>query len=452
MQDYDALVVGGGSGLTAAYYAEAAGKDVAVVEEGPLGGTCVNRGCIPTKTLIQSAKVAQTVRDAGTFGVDATLEGVDGRAVFDRMRTMREENVRETDRWIEGSDRIALYRDRARFVDDRTVEVGGERIRGEKVFVCTGARPLIPPIDGIQEVDVHTNRTVLDEMKRTPERVVVVGGGYVGLEFAHFFDAVGTDVTVVDPGLPLSREDEAIAERLTEEVREYVDLRAPARATALHGDGSGVEVTLEPEDGAEETVAADEVMIAAGRRPNTDDLGLGETGVETDERGWIQVDASMQTTNPDVYAYGDVIGQAMFKHTSSFEGEVAWRASQGEDVEMDYAANPHAIFTRPPVGSVGLTEAEAEERGHDVETATVGYQGSAKGHIVDGDGFAKALVDGGSREILGFHMIGPEAPDLIHEVVVAMTCGDGTVDNVVDAIHVHPTLPEIVHTAFGQLV
>lgn len=451
MQEYDALVVGGGSGLTAAYYAEAAGKDVAVVEEGPLGGTCVNRGCIPTKTLVQTAEVVETVRRAGDFGVDATLEAVDDGAVFDRMRSMREQNVAETDRWIEGSNHIALHRDRGRFVEEKTVEVGGERLRGEKVFVCTGARPLIPPIDGVDEVDVHTNRTVLDDMKRVPRSIVIVGGGYIGLEFAHFFEALGTDVTVVDSSTHLTREDQAVRELVTERVREYVDLRAPARATALEDHPDGVAVTVDPEDGDPTTVEADEVMIAAGRRPNTDDLGLGETGVETDDRGFVPVDEHLRTSHPDVYAYGDVIGRAMFKHTSSFEGEVAWRHSQGEDATMDYTANPHAIFTRPPVGAVGLTEEEAREAGHDVETATVGYEDAAKGAIVQGEGFAKAVADGTTGEILGFHMVGPEAPDLIHEVVVAMTVGPGTVGSVVDSIHVHPTLPEIVHTAFARL-
>jgi dihydrolipoamide dehydrogenase len=451
-QDHDLLVLGGGSGLTAAYHAEADGKDVGLVEPGPLGGTCVNRGCIPTKTLIESADLARAIDDAEAFDVHVDEVTVDVPVLLERMRSMREDNVAGSDGWIEDSDHITLYRDRARFVDDRTVELAdsGETLAASHVFVATGARPSIPPIEGIEEVDVLTNRKILDELEDAPDELAIVGGGYVGLEFAHFFASVGTEVTIIDPNPRLaSPEDSEIGQRLTDAVQEYATVHLESRATRVAEMGPSVLVVADAPDGEVE-IHADEVLVATGRRPNTEELNLEATDVARTERGWIDVDETFQTTNPFVYAYGDVIGRGMFKHTSSFEGEAAYRNSQGAHRTVDYDANPHAIFTKPKVAGVGMTEDEAQQAARDVEVAKAPYTAAAKGSIVQAeDGFAKAVVDPTTREILGFHAVGPQAPALVHEVVVAMNAG-GDVDNITGAIHVHPTLSELVHTLFAR--
>jgi dihydrolipoamide dehydrogenase len=454
MPHHDALVLGGGSGLTAVYHAEADGKDVGLVEPGPLGGTCINRGCIPTKTLVESADLAREIQRSAAFDVEAGEPDVDVAALMDRMRSMRADNVAHSDDWIENSDQITLYRERARFVGDRTVELvdDGEQLAADHVFVATGARPLVPPIEGIGDVDILTNRTILDDLDDAPESLAIVGGGYVGLEFGHFFSAVGTDVTIVDGGDRLAKpEDSEIGQRLTEAVQDYADVHLGTRATRLAEKDRGVLVVGDTAAGDEIEIHADEVLVAAGRRPNTEELNLEATDVETTERGWIDVDEAFQTTNPHVYAYGDVIGRGMFKHTSSFEGEAAYRNSQGGHVTVEYDQNPHAIFTQPKVAGVGMTEDEAQQAARDVEVAKASYSTVAKGNIVQAeDGFAKAVVDPTTREILGFHAIGPQAPTLVHEVVVAMTAGDGSIDNITDAIHVHPTLSELVHTLFTR--
>ncbi len=454
-ETFDVLVIGGGSGLTATYHAEAAGRSVALIEPGPLGGTCVNRGCIPTKTLIQSAEAMETIRSAGELGihVDVSKVDVDFPEVMKRMRDMRKENVSHSDSWIEGSDRITLFRQRARFVGDRTVELDdGTRISADHVFICTGARPLIPPIEGLDEVSYLTNREVLDDLNHLPGHLAVLGGGYIGLELGHFFAALGTEVTVIEAKSCLLREDDDVSQAVTKSVRQWATLHNGARAQAVREDGDQIVVEVTKDDETSE-VHADELLVATGRRPNTEDLDLAATGVETDDRGWIVVDDHLATTAEGIYAYGDVIGQGMFKHTSSFEGQVAWANSQGDDQVMDYTNNPHAIFTEPQVGSVGLTETQAEERGLDVRIHTLGYDATAKGGIVRAadNTFAKAIVENGTDRILGFHIVGPQAADLIHEVVVAMGCGDGTVDTITDAIHVHPTLSELVHTVFNQV-
>ncbi len=451
---FDVIVIGGGSGLTATYWAEAAEKSVALIEPGPLGGTCVNRGCIPTKTLIQSAEVANTIREAAAFGLhlDQGSVQVDFPAIMERMKSMREENVSHSDAWVDGSEQITRFSERARFVDKKTVEVGDKTLTADVIFVCTGARPLIPPVDGLDDVPYWTNREILYDVTEQPDHLAVLGGGYIGLEFGHFFASLGTEVTIIEAEECLLREDRDVRSAVTQKVAEYATLHNGARAQRVEQDGDEIVIEADRNGDAFE-VRADALLVATGRRPNTEELNLEATGVETNERGWIVVDDHLATTAQGIYAYGDVIGQGMFKHTSSFEGQVAWENSQGAEEVMDYAHNPHAVFTNPQVGSVGLTEDAAEEAGLSFRTHKLGYDSTAKGEIVRAgeETFAKVIVEEETDRILGFHMVGPQAADLIHEVVVAMGCGEGTVENVTSAIHVHPTLSELVHTLFTQV-
>ncbi len=453
-ETFDVLIIGGGSGLTAAYHAEADGLDVAVVEPGPLGGTCVNRGCIPTKTLIESAKTMRTIQNAEAFNIHGATKDttVDFPGIMQRMRSMRKNNVAHSDEWIQDSDAVTLYRDYARFTGERTVELedAGTTISAETVFITTGARPLIPPIDGLDEVPYLTNRTIINDLNAQPTELVIIGGGYIGLEFAHFFASLGTEVTIFEGNPTVATpEDDDIRQALTEKIQNYATVHLDTFASRVEQTSKGIRVEG-GDDGTVEATAG-KLLVAAGRRPNTEDMGLETAGIETTERGFIKADDTFQTTVEGVYAYGDVIGRGMFKHASSFEGEIAYKNSQGANETLDYDKNPHAVFTHPPVAGVGLTERDARETGRSIRVETSGYEHVAKGSIVQAkDAFAKAIIDEDTREILGFHVIGPQAPALVHEVVVAMTAGDGTVENITDAIHVHPTLSELVHTLFNR--
>jgi len=453
IRDFDVMVLGGGSGLTAAHYAGKDGRSVALVDSRPdaLGGTCVNRGCVPTKGLIQAAEAMKTIRGAHALGIDVDPDAVrvDFPRVMEIVRERRAGDAEGVRSWVE--DAFTPFYGRARFVDDRTVEMeDGTRVRGEDVFLCPGARPAVPSIPGLEDVGYWTNESVL-EIEEQPESVVILGGGYIGCELAHFFSALGTRVQVIDHSQCLLRDDDDVRALFTRELGKKVELHLEREATeAVERDGRRGFV-LEA-DGGEKTVLGDAVLVATGRRPNTDGLELERTGVETDEKGWIRVDDHLRTANPQVYAYGDVIGRAMFKHTSSYEGELAWRNAAGADLRVSYRANPRAVFSDPQIGAVGKTERECREQGLRYRAARKDYDSTAKGRIVGSPpGFAKLLVEEGSDRILGFHMVGPGAADLVHEVVVAMNAGEGSADLVRRSIHVHPTLPELVKSVFDEL-
>lgn len=448
---FDEVIIGGGSGLTAAYHADQDGRSVALVESQPdaLGGTCTNRGCLPTKGLIESARVLETIRGAEKHGIhlDQSSVRADFPRIMEDMRSARARRAEGVAGWVESA--FTLYQGTTRFVGPKILEMDdGRRLTGDHVFIATGARPAAPPIPGLPEVSYWTNESVL-ELSEQPESLLVLGGGYIGCELAHFFSALGTDVTVVDREHHLLQEDEDISDLFTREFSRDVEVVLGADVDRVREE-AGRKVLEVVVDGERRTLDADALLVAAGRQPNTDGLGLEETGVETDDEGWIQVDDRLRTTHPDIFAYGDVIGQAMFKHTSSYEGELAYRNAHGADRAVSYHANPHAVFSRPEIGSVGLTEAQCRERGLDYRSAKVDYHRFAKGEIIGSPpGLAKVLVEEGTERILGFHMVGPHSADLIHEVVVAMNAGNGTADLVRDAIHVHPTLPELVHKAFS---
>lgn len=450
---FDVVVIGGGGGLTAAYHAERDGRSVAVVEARPdaLGGTCTNRGCLPTKGLIESARVLKTIRRAAKHGIHLDQSSVrpDFGGILEEVRATRARRAEGVGKWVEGT--FTPYYGQARFVAPKVLEMeDGRRLTGDHLFIATGARPAVPPIPGLEELDYLTNESVL-ELTEQPSSLLVLGGGYIGCELAHFFSALGTEVTVVERGRHLLQEDEDISELFTREFGRDANLvlGAEARGAWREGGRSFLEVTA---NGERRTLEADALLVAAGRRPNTEALELERTDVAVDERGSVRVDEQLRTTHPEIFAYGDVIGQGMFKHTSSYEGELAYRNAQGANRTVSYRANPHAVFSDPEIGSVGLTEAECREQGLHYRSARVDYHKFAKGEIVGSPpGLAKVLVEEGTDRILGFHMAGPHAADLIHEVVVAMNAGDGTADLVRRTIHVHPTLPELIHKVFNSV-
>lgn len=458
MEQYDLIVLGGGTGNVVAAAAAQEGVDVALVERGRLGGTCLNRGCNPSKQLIQRANVAATVRNADQFGVNASLNDIAFRDIIDEVTEEMAQLAESKAERARKNDHITFYQAEGRFVDEHTIEVntdngtGGEQISAERLILAGGSRPMIPEsIGGTDQVDFLTSTEVLKgDIDRLPDRLVAIGGGYITVEMSHFFSQMGAEVTIISHSDTLiDREDPDVSQQLTNIYRETHDLHLGYTATKIADDEGKKIVTAESKTGEEIQVSGDELLVATGRQPNSDLWNVSAAGIETNEKGFVQTDEYLQTSVGGIWAIGDIAGNYMFKHSGDKEAEyVVENAVRGNEREVDYPGMAHAVFGSPQVASLGKNEAEIDDE-VEYETGTYAYSDQALGNTLDAKGgFAKVIVDN-SNEILGFHIIGPEASTLIHEVSTAVAAGaDAT--TVAETIHIHPALSEVVQGAFRQ--
>ena len=457
MKEFDLIVIGAGSGLDAASAYASRGKSVAVVEPGPLGGTCLNRGCIPSKMLIHRADIVEEIKDSEKFHIDAEVKDIDFEEIVREVNQEVHEDSKNIERGIQDSEHHTLYRTETEFIDNKTLDVSGseqeeDRITAEKIIVAAGTRPFVPPIDGIEDVEYMTSKEAL-ELREKPEDMVIIGGGYISNELAHFFDAMGIEVTILERGdTLLGHEDWEVSEKYTEIAEERFDVHTGFSASQVSQDGQRISVVAENEEGETEEFEADELLVAAGRVPNTDSLKTENTDIETSERGFIEVNEYLQTSVDHIYALGDIIGQHPFKHAANKEANVALINSfVGNKKEVDYTAMPHAVFSSPQIAGVGKTEQQLEEENSDYRKATYEYGKTGMGMALkEEDGFVKVLASE-EGEILGCHIIGPHASQQIHEVLVSMKAGSGTGSDIQDTIHIHPALNEVVQRAFNQL-
>ncbi|WP_264781392.1 dihydrolipoyl dehydrogenase [Haladaptatus sp. T7] len=452
MEEFDVVVIGGGTGNKVVLAAANRGLDVALVERGPVGGTCVNRGCNPSKTLIHRADVAETVGRAGEFGIDADLERIDFPRIVHEVTRAVDGKSRRMERIDEERENVTLFRDDARFVGERTLDVGDERIRGEKVVVAAGARPSIPPIDGIEDVEYLTSADAL-RLDSQPDRLVIVGGGYIAAELGYFYEALGTAVTIIGRSdVLVSNEDRDVAETFTEIARRRHTVHAGYEATAVSQSNGRVTVTATAEDGEPVAVTADEMLVATGRRPNTDRLDPERAGIELDDRGYIETNEFLETSAEHVWAQGDVIGTYEFKHAADHETKyVVKNALDGEREAVEYTSMGHAIFTSPQIAGTGKTEQELADAGREYAVGRCAYRETVMGNALkDRDGFVKVLADPDGA-VIGCHIIGTDASTLIHEVLLALASGSGTVGDVTETIHIHPSLSKVVLKAFEDV-
>jgi mycothione reductase len=452
VKSYDAIVVGSGCGLGVVDEALAHGLKVALVDKGPLGGTCPNLGCIPSKMLIYPADRIMEIEAASQLGIEAKITNVDFKSIMGRMRR----SVRKSQHYLRENitqlKNLDFYQGEGHFVGENTVAVAGKEIRGKLIFIAAGSRPFIPPIKGLEGTGYLTNETVLG-LKERPDSVIIIGGGYVGVEYGHFLAAMGTRVTILEMAdrLVLAEEPE-ISAVLKKALSRRMEIYLNTQAEEVRRDGSGVRVLVKKKkSGARSEVAAQKIMVAVGRRSNADLLKVENTGVETDKRGFIEVNAYLETSKKNIFAVGDVNGREMFTHVANREAAVAaHNALHDGKLKMDYHAIPHAVYSYPQIAAVGLTEEKAGAQ-HDIVVARARYFDVAKGEaMMEREGFAKVIVDRDSRKILGFHIIGPHAPILIQEVINAMQSG-GHLDEINDGIHIHPALPELIQLTLSNL-
>ena len=452
MKKYDVIVIGSGCGLNIVNEALEHGLSVALVDKGPLGGTCANLGCIPSKMLIFPAERIAEIQEAKKLGIETDIRNIDFKSIMERMRKAVREDREHLRHELSYVDNLDFYEGEGHFVDDYTIEVNSQKVKGDRVFVASGSRPLIPPIKGLENVDYLTNETVLQLTER-PENLIVVGGGYVAVEYGHFFAAMGTKVTILEMAdrLVLSEEPE-IAETLKNEMNRRMSVHTGVQAEAVKSNTHDVTVVANDlSSGGRKEFTAQRILMAVGRRSNADLLNVENTGVELDKKGFIKVDEYLETTRKNIFAVGDINGQQMFTHVANVEASLAAdNVIHGSKTKMDYSAAPHAVYSHPQIASVGMTEG-AVRKAHKVLVGKARYSDVAQGQaMLEESGFAKAIVEADTGRILGFHVIGPYAPVLIQEVINAMAANI-SIDHIQAAMHIHPAITELIPRVFSNL-
>jgi mycothione reductase len=446
MESFDILVVGAGSGLNIADDAVSRGLKVAIVESGPMGGTCLNRGCIPSKMLIHAADVAETVKGASRFNVNASFRSVNFSALVRRVSKVVDDDARSIERSIRSGQNPRLFKGTGTFVGDRTMKIGSKTITAKKVFIMAGTRPLIPPITGIQKVKYLTSTEAL-RLKKLPKSLAIIGGGYIAAELAHFFGSLGTKVTIIQRDMLLiPSEDRDISAAFTTAFKKKHRLLLGYTASAVEKKGKAVVVTAVSGRNTKR-VLAEQLLIATGRIPNTDILDVKKAGIRTNKHGHIVVNRFMETSAKNVWAGGDIAGMYFFKHSANLEAQYMSHNAFSKKIPVQYAPMPHAIFSSPQIAGVGKREQDLAPGTYSIGKQY--YRDTGMGAALrDETGFVKMIAEKSTGNILGCHIIGPDASTLIHEVVVAMKTGK--TDAILGSVHVHPALSEVVQRAAGK--
>ena len=444
-----AIIGGGPAGYVGAIRARQLGADVTLVEMDAIGGTCLNRGCIPSKALLRSAELIQLASRLGEFGVEAELKGVDWTRMVQRKNQVVSQGVKGVE-YLMRQNGVRVVEGRGRLVELKTVAVdtGGreETIAADIVLVATGSISAGLPLPGMDGPGVVTSKEMLS-LEQIPDSLVIIGAGYVGMEFADVFNAVGSKVTVIEmmPHILPIEDEEIVAELARAFRRRRIETHVNARVDeVLVRDGK--QVVRFTKDEKEHEASADLVLCAVGRWPNAENIGLEDAGIEMDGRA-VKVDARMEANVSGVYAAGDVIGGIMLAHVASAEAKVAVGNALGQQAQMDYGAIPSAVYTHPEIASTGLTEASAREQGIDVMVGKFFFRAAGKAQA-EGfrEGLVKLVVDAESGKVIGGQICGPHATDLIHEVVLAVHLG-ATAEQVGGMVHAHPTLSEPIMEA-----
>jgi mycothione reductase len=454
VEQFDILVIGSGSGMLVASAAAEQGFRVALVEHGRMGGTCINVGCVPSKMLIYPADVFGIIRDSDRIGVHSAAPSVDFSNIMTRMHTLVKHDTGHQAAAVEATPEMIWFKETGEFISDYSMQVGAHTINARAIFIVSGARAAVPPIKGLENVNYLTSDTVL-ELQSAPDSIIIVGGGYIGMEYGHFFSATGTKTTVIQrPYRVLPDEEPEISDLLKTELEKRIEICTGCEATEVRQQGALKKlIATNRQDGSRKEFSAEAIMIATGRVSNAEILKPEKTGVRLDEHGFIKVNEFLETSKKNIFAFGDAIGQYMFKHVANYEAGVAWHnAVHDHKIKMDFSAAPHAVFTHPQVASVGLGEEEARRRGYKILVGRAYYRDTAMGAAMGyPEGFVKVIVEQQTGKILGAHIIGPEASILIQEIVNAMVMETGSFASIAQAMHIHPAMSEVVQNAFGNL-
>ncbi|MFT7838383.1 mycothione reductase [Saccharothrix sp. BKS2] len=454
MRHFDLVIIGSGSG-NSILDERFADQRVAIVEKGVFGGTCLNVGCIPTKMFVHTADVAAAPASGARLGVDAHLDGVRWTDVRDRIFGRIDPISEGGRRWrAEENANVTVFAGTARFVGPRTLDTGtGETITADRFVLAAGSRPVVPDVADLESVGYHTSDTIM-RLDALPPRLTILGSGFVAAEFAHVFSSFGVRVTLIARSdLLLRREDREVAQRFTRLASEKWDVRLSHKAVRAERVDGVVRLHLEGPQGSV-SVDGEELLVAVGRTPNSDLLDLAAAGVELHPDGRVVVDEHQRTSAAGVYALGDISNEHQLKHVANHEARVVQHnlLHPDEPIAADHRHVPAAVFTSPQIASVGLTEEQAAERGVRYVVGSQAYASIAYGWAMeDTTGFAKVLADPGTGEILGAHVIGPQAPTVIQPLIQAMSFGQDARSVARGQYWIHPGMPEVVENALLNL-
>jgi pyruvate/2-oxoglutarate dehydrogenase complex dihydrolipoamide dehydrogenase (E3) component len=451
---YDAIIIGTGqAGPSLAVRLANAGMKTAIVERKRFGGTCVNTGCIPTKTLIASARAAHVARHASEYGVmvGGTIN-VDMKKIKERKDGVVRLSNQGVEKWLKSTQDVTVYEGHARFEGAHRIRVGDELLEADTIFINVGGRASVPPLRGLDQVSYLTNSTMMD-VDFLPEHLIVIGGSYVGLEFAQMYRRFGSEITIVEMGPRLiQREDEDVSEAIKTILEsEGIKIRLSAECIALEKRGNKVAVHVDCTSG-DKTVIGSHALLAVGRVPNTNDLGLENAGIQVDQRGYIQVNDQLRSNVPGTYALGDCNGRGAFTHTAYNDYEiVAANVLDGDNRRVSDRITAYALYIDPPLGRAGMTEAEVRKSGR---KALIGKRPMTRvGRAVEKgetQGFMKVLVDAETKEILGASLLGIECDEVIHSILDVMYA-KAPYTVIQRAMHIHPTVTELIPTMLGEL-
>jgi dihydrolipoamide dehydrogenase len=443
--DFDLIIVGGGpGGYNAAERASHAGLKTLVIEKEHLGGVCLNRGCIPTKTLLASAKHFHIAKDSSDFGVKADNVSLDWATAFKR----KEKTVRALRSGVGSKlkkNKVTVIKGEARFIDRSTVEVNGEGYSAPKILIATGSRPFVPPISGADSPTVLTSREILD-IDHIPESLVVIGGGVIGLEFASLFSTLGSKVTIVEmlPEIVPSLDGD-VAALLRERLQNDVTFKLGARVEKIEGNS----VFYSDTDGAQ-SIDGEVILMSVGRRPVVDGMGLEGIGLDVSPKG-VAVDEQMRTNLPGVWAAGDCTGKSLLAHSAYRMGEVAVADMLGQSDRMRYNAIPSVVYSLPEAAGVGMTEADAAKAGREVviKKLPMQYSGRYLAEYGQEPGFGKVIIDAKTRVLLGVHLVGGQCSEIIWGAA-ALIEAEFRVDDVKELVFPHPTVSEIIRETIWE--
>ena len=460
MKEYDLIAIGTGSAMNivSSVIQSNPQMKVAVIDKDEPGGICLTRGCIPSKLLLYPAELVRTIGTARKLGIDVDIKKTDFKGVMERMRTIIHKSINMIRQGLSHSENIDYYTDVAEFTGPYTLKVGNETITSKMIFLCTGSETIIPPVKGLEKTGYLTSDTVL-EMNQLPESIAIVGGGYIAAEYGHFFSAMGSKVTIIGRNPQFLKQEEPEVSTLAKrELEKHMMILTnhEVRKAEKTAKGKKKVVAVNRDNGEETQTIAGEILIATGRGANTDVLRPEKGGIKTDKRGWIIVDEFLETSQPNVWAFGDANGRHLFKHVANYESTVVYyNAILKRKVKVDYHAIPHAVFSYPEIAGVGLREKEAVEK-YGKDKVLLGihrYQDTGKGEAMSlEDYFVKVIVEKETMKILGAHIIGPYASVLIQEIINLMYAPEQSAKPIIYGMHIHPALSEVVERAFHSLM